>query len=316
MRMNRLGNSDLIVSAVGAGTWAMGGDFFGTTDDKKCVDSLCASLDHGVNLIDTAPIYGRGHSEELVGKAIKGRRDKVVLATKVGLAYGAHPNGGKGRCLKPEGIAWEIEQSLRRLGTDYIDLYYIHWPNADIAIEETMEAFGLLKQQGKIRAIGVSNFNKAQMEAVCRCAQLDGLQPEYNLLTRGIEAEDLPFCAENDVAVLTYNSIAKGILSGAFHFGGKVVTDFRTAKPLFQPDALQKETPLLTLLRDVAADHGVTLSQVAIAASLAHAGVSSTIVGTQNEQHFLDNLAAAELVLTEAELTAIDETSARVIAAL
>ena len=140
--------------------------------------------------------------------------------------------------------------------------------------------------------------------------------PEYNLLTRGIEAEDLPFCAENDVAVLTYNSIAKGILSGAFHFGGKVVTDFRTAKPLFQPDALRKETPLLTLLRDVAADHGVTLSQVAIAASLAHAGVSSTIVGTQNEQHFLDNLAAAELVLTEAELTAIDETSARVIASL
>ena len=179
-----------------------------------------------------------------------------------------------------------------------------------------MEAFTLLKQQGKIRAIGVSNFNKAQMEAVCRCAQLDALQPEYNLLTRGIETEDLPFCAANNVSVLTYNSIAKGILSGAFHFGGKVVTDFRTAKPLFQPEALRKETPLLTLLRDVAATHGVTLSQVAIAASLAHAGVSSTIVGTQNEQHFLDNLAAAELALTEAELTAIDETSARVIASL
>ena len=122
MRMNRLGNSDLVVSAVGAGTWAMGGDFFGAIDDKKCIDSLCASLDHGVNLIDTAPIYGKGHSETLVGQAIKGRRDKVVLCTKVGLLFD-DPKGRQGKCLQPDSIEYEIEQSLRRLGTDYIDLY-------------------------------------------------------------------------------------------------------------------------------------------------------------------------------------------------
>ena len=305
MKYTSLGNSGITISRITHGCMELGGGPWETQADEHNIRLLHTAFDHGVTTFDTAESYGGGHSEEVVGQAFRGMRDRVVLCTKVSREH-----------LHKADVIAACEGSLRRLGTDYIDLYYIHWPNADIAIEETMEAFNLLKQQGKIRAIGVSNFNKAQMEAVCRCAQLDALQPEYNLLTRGIEAEDLPFCAENDVAVLTYNSIAKGILSGAFHFGGKVVTDFRTAKPLFQPDALQKETPLLTLLRDVAADHGVTLSQVAIAASLAHAGVSSTIVGTQNEQHFLDNLAAAELVLTEAELTAIDETSARVIAAL
>ena len=305
MKYTSLGKSGITISRITHGCMELGGGPWETRDDAHNIKLLHTAFDHGVTTFDTAESYGGGHSEEVVGQAFRGMRDRVVLCTKVSREH-----------LHKADVIAACEGSLRRLGTDYIDLYYIHWPNADIAIEETMEAFNLLKQQGKIRAIGVSNFNKSQMEAVCRCAQLDGLQPEYNLLTRGIEAEDLPFCAANDVSVLTYNSIAKGILSGAFHFGGKVVTDFRTAKPLFQPDALQKETPLLVLLRDVAATHGVTLSQVAIAASLAHAGVSSTIVGTQNEQHFLDNLAAAELTLSESELTAIDETSARVIATL
>ena len=305
MKYTSLGKSGITISRITHGCMELGGGPWETRDDAHNIALLHTAFDHGVTTFDTAESYGGGHSEEVVGQAFRGMRDRVVLCTKVSREH-----------LHKADVIAACEGSLRRLGTDYIDLYYIHWPNADIAIEETMEAFNLLKQQGKIRAIGVSNFNKAQMESVCRCAQLDGLQPEYNLLTRGIETEDLPFCAANDVSVLTYNSIAKGILSGAFHFGGKVVTDFRTAKPLFQPDALQKETPLLVLLRDVAATHGVTLSQVAIAASLAHAGVSSTIVGTQNEQHFLDNLAAAELELTHAELTAIDEVSARVIATL
>ena len=150
MRMNRLGNSDLVVSAVGAGTWAMGGDFFGAIDDKKCIDSLCASLDHGVNLIDTAPIYGKGHSETLVGQAIKGRRDKVVLCTKVGLLFD-DPKGRQGKCLQPDSIEYEIEQSLRRLGTDYIDLYQIHWPDVNTPIEETMEALLRIQKAGKVR---------------------------------------------------------------------------------------------------------------------------------------------------------------------
>lgn len=305
MKYTNLGSSGIAISRITHGCMELGGGPWETRNDEHNIKLLHTAFDHGVTTFDTAESYGGGHSEEVVGRAFHGMRDKVVLCTKVSREH-----------LHKADVIAACEGSLKRLGTDYIDLYYIHWPNAEIAIEETMEAFTLLKRQGKIRAIGVSNFNRAQMEAVCRCAQLDGLQPEYNLLTRGIEAEDLPFCAEHNVSVLTYNSIAKGILSGAFHFGGKTVTDFRTAKPLFQPEALQKELPLLELLRDIAATHGVTLSQVAITASLARKGVSSTIVGTQNEKHFLDNLAAAELTLTAEELTALDETSARVIASL
>ena len=162
MRMNRLGNSDLVVSAVGAGTWAMGGDFFGAIDDKKCIDSLCASLDHGVNLIDTAPIYGKGHSETLVGQAIKGRRDKVVLCTKVGLLFD-DPKGRQGKCLQPDSIEYEIEQSLRRLGTDYIDLYQIHWPDVNTPIEETMEALLRIQKAGKVR------YLVYQVKIIIRC---------------------------------------------------------------------------------------------------------------------------------------------------
>ena len=146
-----------------------------------------------------------------------------------------------------------------------------------------------------------------------RYAPLDALQPEYNLLTRGIEKDVLPFCAQNSISVMTYNSIAKGILSGAFHFYGAQVTDFRTAKPLFQPEALALELPLLNLLRDIAQAHSVTIAQVAIAASLSRKGVTSAIVGTQNPHHFLDNLAAADLVLQDDELSAIWETSDRVL---
>ena len=151
------------------------------------------------------------------------------------------------------------------------------------------------------------------MQDAMRYAPLDALQPEYNLLTRGIEKDVLPFCAQNSISVMTYNSIAKGILSDAFHFYGAQVTDFRTAKPLFQPEALALELPLLNLLRDIAQAHSVTIAQVAIAASLSRKGVTSAIVGTQNPHHFLDNLAAADLVLQDDELSAIWETSDRVL---
>lgn len=305
MKYTTLGKSGIKISRITHGCMELGGGPWETQTDAHNIALLHTALDHGVTTFDTAESYGGGHSEEVVGKALKGLRSRVVLCTKVSKEH-----------LHKRDVIAACEGSLKRLDTDYIDLYYIHWPNSGIDLSETMEAFNLLKEQGKIRAIGVSNFDKAQMEEVCKYAQLDALQPEYNLLTRGIEANDLPFCAAHGVSVLTYNSIAKGILSGAFHFGGKVVNDFRTAKPLFQPDALKKEQRLLELLRDIAALHGVTISQVAIAASLAHEGVSSTIVGTQNEKHFLDNLAAAELELSAPELASIQETSIQILKSL
>lgn len=271
-------------------------------EDKENIALLNTALEHGITTFDTAESYGKGHSEEVVGQALHAVRDKVVLCTKVSKEH-LHKNDVIAAC----------EGSLRRLNTEYIDLYYIHWPNAEIDIGETMEAFLTLKEQGKIRAIGVSNFSVQQMQDAMRYAPLDALQPEYNLLTRGIEKDVLPFCAQNSISVLTYNSIAKGILSGAFHFYGAQVTDFRTAKPLFQPEALALELPLLNLLRDIAQAHSVTIAQVAIAASLSRKGVTSAIVGTQNPHHFLDNLAAADLVLQDDELSAIWETSDRVL---
>ncbi|MGI5883571.1 MAG: aldo/keto reductase [Candidatus Spyradocola sp.] len=302
MQDTKLGSTNIRLSRIVHGCMELGGGAWEVRPDGENISLLKTALEHGVTAFDTAESYGGGHSEEVVGAALAPVRDKVVLCTKV----------SKEHLHKADVIA-ACEGSLRRLKTDYIDLYYVHWPNPDIDIGETMEAFSLLKEQGKIRAIGVSNFSVAQMQAAERYAKLDALQPEYNLLCRGIEADVLPYCEENHISVLTYNSIAKGILSGVFHLGGAKVTDFRTAKPLFQEKALADELPLIELLRDIAQTHSVSLAQVAIAASLARPGVSATIVGTQNPAHFLDNIQAADLELLPDELQAIDETSARVL---
>lgn len=302
MKYTLLGKSGIEVSRITHGCMELGGGPWDVREDKENIALLNTALEHGITTFDTAESYGKGHSEEVVGQALHAVRDKVVLCTKVSKEH-LHKNDVIAAC----------EGSLRRLNTEYIDLYYIHWPNAEIDIGETMEAFLTLKEQGKIRAIGVSNFSVQQMQDAMRYAPLDALQPEYNLLTRGIEKDVLPFCAQNSISVMTYNSIAKGILSGAFHFYGAQVTDFRTAKPLFQLEALALELPLLNLLRDIAQAHSVTIAQVAIAASLSRKGVTSAIVGTQNPHHFLDNLAAADLVLQDDELSAIWGTSDRVL---
>ena len=220
MQYTSLGDSGIQISRIVHGCMELGGGAWDVRPDAENAALLHTALEHGVTAFDTAESYGGGHSEEVVGRTLAPLRDKVVLCTKVSKEH-----------LHKKDVLAACEGSLRRLRTDYIDLYYIHWPNPDIEIGETMEAFELLKAQGKIRAIGVSNFSAAQMRAAQRYARLDALQPEYNLLCRGIEDETLAFCRENHIAVLTYNSIAKGILSGVFHFGGARVTDFRTAGP-------------------------------------------------------------------------------------
>ena len=234
MKYETLGSSSLQISRIVHGCMELGGGPWDVRTDAENTALLRAALEHGVTAFDTAESYGGGHSEEVVGAALAPVRDKVVLCTKVSKEH-----------LHKADVLAACEGSLRRLKTDYIDLYYVHWPNPDIDIGETMEAFNLLKAQGKIRAIGVSNFSVEQMRAAQRYAKLDALQPEYNLLCRGIEADVLPFCRENGISILTYNSIAKGILSGAFHLAGARVTDFRTAKPLFQEAALAEELPLI-----------------------------------------------------------------------
>jgi aryl-alcohol dehydrogenase-like predicted oxidoreductase len=230
--------ASLKVSRVAIGTWAIGGWMWGGTDEVESVATIRAAIDHGINVIDTAPVYGFGRSEEIVGKAVaEGQlRSKVIIATKAGLEW----DGGKVfRNASRARLMREVEASLRRLKTDYIDVYQVHWPDPLVAIEETAEAMGALLSQGKIRAIGVSNFSVDQMERFRRVAPLHVLQPPYNLFERGIEAELLPYCSENNIAMLGYGALCRGLLSGRMQadtvFGGDDLrrTDPKFAQPRF-----------------------------------------------------------------------------------
>lgn len=251
--------------------------------------------------------YGQGHSEEIVGIALEGKRKDVVIATKVS------PNH-----LRKDDIQRSVEQSLRRLRTDYIDIYYVHWPNQEIPLEETMDTFRKLREEGIIKAVAVSNFSREQLEQAMSVTYVDAIQPEYSLLDRRIEKAVLPYCADHDIAVLTYSSVAKGILTGAYHFGGKKLKDddFRQGRRLFLPDHLEKETELVKLVKDIADAHGVTPSEIAIAWLLHQEGVTSAIVGTQNADHLKANVRAVEVALTDDQLAQLSQTSERVIAAI
>jgi aryl-alcohol dehydrogenase-like predicted oxidoreductase len=227
--------TQLRVSRVALGTWAMGGWMWGGTDKREAVATIRAALDQGINLIDTAPVYGFGVSEEIVGQAVAaaGLRAQAVIATKVGLEWRAgkvYRNATRGRIMR------EIDESLRRLRTDYIDIYQVHWPDPLVPIEETAEAMRTLHDQGKIRAIGVSNFSVEQMERFRKVAPLHVLQPPYNLFERAIEGEILPYCRASNIATLGYGALCRGLLSGRMRadttFDGD---DLRRLDPKFQP---------------------------------------------------------------------------------
>jgi len=223
----------LNVSRVALGTWAMGGWMWGGTDERESIDTIHAALHQGINLIDTAPMYGFGVSEEIVGTALRGIRSQVVIATKVGLESRdgkVYRNASRARILQ------EIDDSLRRLRTDYIDIYQVHWPDPMVPVEETAEAMRSLYEQGKIRAIGVSNFSVAQMERFRRVAPLHVLQPPYNLFERDIEAQILPYCRANQIATFGYGALCRGLLSGRMRPDTKFADDdLRRIDPKFQP---------------------------------------------------------------------------------
>jgi aryl-alcohol dehydrogenase-like predicted oxidoreductase len=234
MELADIPGTSLKVSPVAIGTWAIGGWMWGGTDEAQSVSTIRATLEHGINVIDTAPAYGFGRSEEIVGKAIAeaNLRSRVVIATKTGLEWDrgrVFRNASRARILQ------EIEDSLRRLRTDYIDIYQVHWPDPLVTIEETAEAMEMLFRQGKIRAVGVSNFSVCQMERFRRVAPLHVLQPPYNLFERGIEADLLPYCRTNNIAMLGYGALCRGLLSGRMRpdtvFDGD---DLRRTDPKFR----------------------------------------------------------------------------------
>ncbi|RWP05294.1 aldo/keto reductase [Mesorhizobium sp.] len=310
-----IGKSGVVASAVGLGTWAIGGWMWGGTDEAESIAAIQASIDAGVSLIDTAPAYGLGRSEEIVGKAIKGRRNRAVIASKCGLNW--HSKKGNhffdqdgtpvNRYLGADGIAYEVEQSLRRLGTDYIDLYITHWQDPTTPIAETMEALERLKSAGKIRAIGASNLNAAELQQYVAAGQLDAIQERYSMLDREIEQTLLPIARQHQVAALSYSSLALGLLSGAIdparEFSGD---DQRKDNPRFSQANRRKVAALKHALTPVAEVHQASMAQIVIAWTLAQPGITFALCGARNATQALDNARAGEILLSTAELGAID----------
>lgn len=311
----QIGKSGVSASAVGLGTWAIGGWMWGGTDEAASIRAIEASIEAGVSLIDTAPAYGLGRSEEIVGKAIKGKRDKVVIATKCGLNW----HSGKGnhffdqdgkpvhRYLGADGIAHEIEQSLRRLGTDYIDLYITHWQDPTTPIAETMAALERLKAAGKIRAIGASNVSPEDLDQYIAAGQIDAIQERYSMIDREIEDSLLPITRRHDVATLSYSSLALGLLTGAIDpartFGGD---DQRKDNPRFSAANRHKVAKLKEAIAPIAAQHQASMAQIVIAWTLAQPGITFALCGARNAEQALDNARAGEISLGKSELAAID----------
>lgn len=307
MKYCALGKSGMQVSRVSHGCMELGGGPWHVEEKEHNIALLHTALEQGVTLFDTAESYGGGNSERIVGEALKDKRKECLIATKI-LPQNLHAKD----------VRNSVKNSLERLQTDYIDLLYIHWPNKEIPLEETLTEFGKLKKEGIIRAIGVSNFSLELMQQAVQIEQIDALQPEYNLLERDIEQGTLAFCEEHQISVFSYNSIAKGILSGAFHFYGAKLSaeDFRNQKPLFQAENMEIEQPLLEILKETAQKRQATISQIATAWILAQPGMSSALIGTQNPKHFVENLQAIDMELSNDEIHQIDKISKDVIAQL
>jgi aryl-alcohol dehydrogenase-like predicted oxidoreductase len=303
-----LADSGLQVSPLGLGTWAMGGavEEWGLVDDRESIGCIHQALDLGINLIDTAPIYGLGHSEEIVGKAIQGRRQEVVLATKCGLLPPRDPGKPPIRRLARDSILRECEGSLRRLRTDVIDLYLCHWPDPETNIRETMGALTTLLEQGKIRAIGVSNFSCEQIAAAREFGPVHCLQPPFSLLNRRAADDLVPYCTEHGTAVLVYDVLAKGLLTGKFDadssFDGVRKTD-----PDYTGKRYRRNLALIDGLRVIAAENDRTVAQLAINWVATHPGVTSALFGAKRPSQILENVGGVGWAIKDDDRRRIDE---------
>jgi aryl-alcohol dehydrogenase-like predicted oxidoreductase len=300
--------TDLQVSPICFGTWQLGGEW-GSVDEREATAAIRHALELDVNIFDTAQAYGFGVSEQLLGRALapelRSRRDEIVIATKGGL----RPNGDDG-VVRDASRAWlrsGVEQSLRELGIDHIDIYQLHWPDPAVPVAETAGALQELVEEGKIRHAGVSNFDAAQMAAFARTRPVETLQPPYHLFRRDIEAEVLPYCAEHDIGVLVYGPLAHGLLTGAIDEDTSFeASDWRAASPLFQGESLRHNLEAVRRLEQLANQLGLTVSALAIAWTLAHPAVHVAIVGARHAAHIEDSVGAANLRLGEADLAEID----------
>ncbi len=324
METRRLGQTDIYVPPVIFGAWAIGGWYWGGSDDEQAVAAIRAAVDRGMNAIDTAPVYGRGHSERIVGRAIRGIRDQVVIMTKVGLRWddrrgalffeAVDPDGSRWpvhRNLRPDSIRHEVERSLDRLGVDVIDVLQVHWPDPSTPVEETMEAMARLVQEGKVRAIGVSNFRRPLLERARTALReagipLASLQPHYSLLHRRIEDEELPWCRVHGVGVVAYSPMERGLLTGRVTMDRTFPPgDGRNEDPLFREDNRRRILAALKRADAIARDLDCTLAQLALAWVHSQPGVTAAIAGCRTPEQVEENAHAGEITLDESTRRAL-----------
>jgi aryl-alcohol dehydrogenase-like predicted oxidoreductase len=300
--------TDLISSRIALGTWAIGGWMWGGTDEKESIRTIHAAFDQGVNLIDTAPVYGFGRSEEIVGEALRqrGRRESIILATKVGLDW---TNGKIERNSSRQRILHELEDTFRRLQTDYVDIYQVHWPDPLVPVEETAATLRELYEQGKIRAIGVSNYSPEEMARFRAVAPLHTIQPPYNLFEREIERDVLPFGLDRGVTTLTYGALCRGLLSGAMHADRKFSSDDmrKTSDPKFQQPHFAEYLDAASKLDDYAREHfGKRVIHLAVRWLLDQPGVGIALWGARRPEQLAPINEVSGWSLTRDDFAAID----------
>jgi len=311
MLTRRLGNTDLELTTVGLGTWALGGPWqfgWGPQDDDDAVAAIVRALELGIGWIDTAAVYGCGHSEELVGRALKQTSIKPLVATKCSLLW--NEKREKVSCLEPASIRNECEDSLKRLGIDCIDLYQMHWPEPDEQIEQGWQTMAELKDEGKVRYIGVSNYNKEQIQRLQKIHPVASLQPPYSMIHREIETELLGFCAQNNIGVVVYSPIQRGLLTGKFSYerlANLPGDDHRRTNPDFTEPRFSATLELVEQLKPIAERSGITLAQLAIAWALHRGEVTSAIVGARKPDQIEETYKATEIELNTEDIKDIED---------
>ena len=317
MNKKKLGNSDMELTPIGFGSWAVGGEnwqfSWGPQDDNDSIAAIHKALELGMNWIDTAAVYGLGHSEEVVARALKTASQKPYVFTKCGLVWDEKREVSNS--LKH--IRREVEDSLRRLAVETIDLYQVHWPKPDEEIEEAWTVMADLKQQGKVRWIGVSNFSVDQMKRVMKIAPITSNQPPYSMLNRAVEQSILPFCRENNIGVINYAPMHSGLLTGAMskeRVANFPQDDFRRNAKNYQEPLLSRNLAVADFLRTIGARHGVSAGVVAIAWTLHQPAITAAIVGGRNAKQVQGVIPAATFRLSEQEFSEIQNYLAQHVA--
>lgn len=321
MEYRKIGNSDLELSVITFGAWAAGGWMWGSTDRNDAINAIKAGYDLGVTSIDTAPIYGQGDSEEIVGDAIKGiSRDKLQLVTKFGMrwdlakgdfGFKSKSNDGKEidiyKYAGKESVIYECEQSLKRLGTDYIDLYQIHWPDVTTPISETFEAVSRLIEQGKVRYAGVCNYDAAQLKEADQTLEIISNQIPFSMVNRGVEEETVPYCIENNKSVLAYSPMERGLLTGKMTADYKFEEgDHRQGNKFFSPESIEKTNAFLAKIKPLAEEKNATLSQLVLRWTVERPGITIALVGARNEKQAVQNAGAINVKLNDEEIQFIN----------